>query len=301
MADKRSQGVNKNAPPPWKVAGKQHGVVRGAQTGLSRAGIAKWVRDGRLHPKYRGVYAYGHPKLSREGEWLAAVFAAGERAGLASLSAAFLYRTIRYEPKTIHVIAPRTRRPQPGFQLKTCRDLDPRDLTVVNGIPVTTFPRTLVDLTDVMEADDLANVIHEAAFKRLFSEQATRDAMNRAPGRKLSVLEEALRMHRAGSAGSKSGNEKRFLRLIRGGGFPEPLQNVEVHGFEVDFAWPGLCVEVDGEGHERPRTRADDRIRDAALAARGITVVRVTPEDLRRPRELLAKLAAQQLSRRAAG
>ena len=153
----------------------------------------------------------------------------------------------------------------------------------MNGIPVTTVPRTLVDLTDVMDAEDLANVIHEAAFQRLFSEAATREAMARAPGRKLSVLEEALRLHNAGSAGSKSRNEKRFLRLIRGAGLPEPLQNVHIHGFEVDFAWPGLCVEIDGEGHERPRTKVDDRIRDAALNARGITVLRITEDELAKP------------------
>ena len=67
----------------------------------------------------------------------------------------------------------------------------------------------------------------------------------------------------------------------------------------MDFAWPGLCVEVDGEGHERPRTKADDRIRDAALKARGITVLRITEDELAKPHELLAKLAAQQLPGRA--
>ena len=99
----------------------------------------------------------------------------------------------------------------------------------------------------------------------------------------------------------RAGNEKRFLRLIRGAGLPEPRQNVDVHGFEVDFAWPGLCVEIDGEGHERPRTKADDRIRDAALKARGITVLRITEDDLAKPHEVLAKLAAQQLPRSATG
>jgi very-short-patch-repair endonuclease len=283
------------------VASRQHGALRSDQIGLSRAGIAEWVRTGRLHPKYRGVYAYGHPNLSREGRWMAAVLAAGAGAALASLTAVFLYRLIRFEPRTIHVIAPKQRRAQAGFRLHSCRNLSPRDVTVVNGIPVTTLPRTLVDLTDVMDADDLANVIHEAAFKRLFSETATRAAMARAPGRKLRVLEEALRLHNAGSAGSKSRNEKRFLRLVTGAGFPEPRQNVIVHGFEVDFAWPGLCIEVDGEGHERPRTKAEDRIRDAALKARGIAVLRVGEAELLRPDELLAKLAAQQLPRSATG
>lgn len=279
------------------VAGRQHGVIRADQLGLSWGGIAKQVENGLLHRKYRGVYAYGHPKLSSEGEWLAAVFAAGEPAGLASLSAAFLHRSLRYEPKQIYVIAPRGRRPQAGFRLMTCRNLDPRDLTIVNGIPVTTMPRTLVDLTDVMTADELANVIHEAAFRGLFSEAATREAMARAPGRKLSVLEQALALHASGSAGSKSGNEKRFLKLIRGAGFPEPRQNTTIHGFEVDFAWPGLCVEIDGTGHDRPRTKAEDRIRDAALHARGITVLRISEADLQSPHDVLAKLAAQQLPR----
>ena len=68
----------------------------------------------------------------------------------------------------------------------------------------------------------------------------------------------------------------------------------------MDFAWPGLCVEVDGEGHERPRTKVDDRIRDAALQARGITVLRITEDELAKPHEVLAKLAAQQLPRSAA-
>ena len=125
--------------------------------------------------------------------------------------------------------------------------------------------------------------------------------MARAPGRKLSVLEEALRLHNAGSAGSKSRNEKRFLKLIRGAGLPEPLHNVQIHGFEVDFAWPGMCVEVDGEGHERPQTKIDDRIRDAALKARGIAVLRVSEQELNEPHALLAKLAAQQLPRTATG
>jgi very-short-patch-repair endonuclease len=283
--------VNKDDAPLWIVAGRQHGVVKGGQIELSRAGIAEWVRTGRLHRKYRGVYAVGHPKLSREGEWLAAVYASGDGAALASLSAAFLARTIRYEPRRIHVIGPRRRKAQPGFEFRWCRNLDPRDIVIVNGIPVTTVARTLVDLTDVMTAEQLANVIHEAAFRGIFSEAATRDAMARAPGRRLSVLEAALRLHNSGSAGSKSGNEARFLRLVRGAGLPEPRHNVLVHGFEVDFSWPGLCVEVDGPGHGRRRTKADDRIRDAALQARGLTVLRFSEDDLTlRPEQVLAEL-----------
>ena len=66
------------------MAGRQHGVIKATQLGLSQRAIAEWVRTGRLHPLYRGVYAYGHTHLSRKGEWMAAVLAAGDGAPLAA-------------------------------------------------------------------------------------------------------------------------------------------------------------------------------------------------------------------------
>jgi very-short-patch-repair endonuclease len=46
---------------------------------------------------------------------------------------------------------------------------------------------------------------------------------------------------------------------------------------EVDFHWPesGTIVEVDGPGHDRPPTRAEDARRDAALGAAGFEVRRM--------------------------
>jgi very-short-patch-repair endonuclease len=53
--------------------------------------------------------------------------------------------------------------------------------------------------------------------------------------------------------------------------------NEKVAGIEVDFYWPGedLVVEIDGPGHERPRTKAEDAARDRVLEAAGLTVVRI--------------------------
>ncbi len=127
--------------------------------------------------------------------------------------------------------------------------------------------------------------------------------MARANGRhNLGVLEEALRMHAAGSAGTRSRLERRFRRLVRGAGLPEPVINTIVNGFEVDVYWPGLCVEIDGPNHTRPRTRVDDRIRDAALRAAGYRVLRFTEDDVDlRPEKVLAQLAAEQLAGSVAG
>ncbi len=260
------------------------------------------MRIGRLHPLYRGVYAYGHSALSQKGEWMAAILAAGDGATLAGWAAAALVGITRRVPREIEVLVPKPRKSQPGFRLRTCRNLDPRDIVIVDRIPVTTVARTLVDLTDDSDADDLALLMHEAAYRGKLDVAAIRAAMARANGRhKLGVLEEALRLHASGSAGSRSRLEKRFRRLVQGAGLPEPRRNVDVNGFEVDFYWPGLCVEVDGAGHKRPRTKVDDRIRDAALRATGYVVLRFSEEDLNaRPGWVLRQLTAQELPRRVA-
>jgi very-short-patch-repair endonuclease len=57
-----------------------------------------------------------------------------------------------------------------------------------------------------------------------------------------------------------------------------------IRGWIADFWCPAakLVVEVDGAYHERPEQRARDTRRDAAFAALGIRVVRLTNEYLER-------------------
>jgi very-short-patch-repair endonuclease len=290
--------VNENETPPWVLAARQHGAVKGSQLGLSPAGVAEWVRVGRLHRKYRGVYAYGLPYLAREGEYMAALLAAGDGAVLAGMAVAAHLRIAKWVPGEIDVLVPKPRKSQPGFRARTCRNLDPRDIVIVDRIPVTTVARMLVDLSDCKDAEELAFLMHEAAYLGKFSPEATRASMARANGRRnLGRLEEALELHRSGSAGTRSRLEKRFRRLVKGAGLPAPRSNIVVNGFEVDLYWPGLCVEIDGPPHARPRSKVDDRIRDAALRAAGYTVLRFSEDDLNdRPALVLAELATQQLA-----
>jgi Transcriptional regulator, AbiEi antitoxin/Protein of unknown function (DUF559) len=277
--------VNFGSPPPSvdeliaRLAARQHGLVTFAQmvaAGLDRKSIARRVAAGRLHRVARGVYAVGHVALSREGTFLAAVLEAGEGGALSHLAAAELWEVRKYRASLIDVVVPRRRRVKTTNRIHRTT-LHPSDVTTHKGIPVTTISRTLVDLTDVLTAHELANVIHEAAFRRRFSERATRDAMRRANGRhNLDVLEQALELHAGGSAGVKSRDEATFLSMLKN--LPEPLVNTKLHGIEVDFHWPEskLVVEIDGPGHQRPRTRAEDARRDAALRSKGYEVVRLS-------------------------
>jgi len=118
--------------------------------------------------------------------------------------------------------------------------------------------------------------------------------MARANGRhNLAVLQKALALNAAGSAGLKSRNEKAFLSRLNG--LPEPLVNTHVHGVEPDFHWPDrkLAVEADGPGHARPRTQREDALKQQILEANGYRVLRFTDEDIeQRPADVLKTLRA---------
>ena len=112
---------------------------------------------------------------------MAARLAAGDGAALAGMCSAAMLRITKVEPKEIEVIVPGNRRPRAGFRIHTCRNLSPLDIVIVDRIPVTNVARTLVDLTDTKEAEDLAFMVHEAAYLGKFSFEANtlRDATRR--------------------------------------------------------------------------------------------------------------------------
>jgi hypothetical protein len=71
------------------LAGRQFGVVTVAQlraAGIASDTVTRRVQRGALHRVHPGVYAYVHAGLSRDGRWLAAVFAGGEGCVLGHLA-----------------------------------------------------------------------------------------------------------------------------------------------------------------------------------------------------------------------
>jgi very-short-patch-repair endonuclease len=276
----------------------QHGLVTLVQlleAGLTESAISKRVARGALHRVHRTVYSVGHAALSRDAEMLAAVLAAGPGALLSHLSAAELRKISRFRATVISVLVPRKREVK-GVRMHTTRHLHRRDVTSFNRIPVTSMPRLFVDLSDVLTPHQLANVMHEAAFRGLFSDPATRDAIERANGRhNLWVVEKALALNATGSAGTKSGHEDALLVLLESTALPEPRVNTELLGFEPDCHWPDrkLVVEVDGIGHGRQRTRRQDAHEDRVLRAAGYTVLRFTDDDIQlRPERVIRALGA---------
>jgi very-short-patch-repair endonuclease len=100
-------------------------------------------------------------------------------------------------------------------------------------------------------------------------------------------LRAALQVDGLGLDRTKSGLERRFLRLARETGLPAPAINVwmPVAGEEMqcDFVWhrERLIVEVDAwETHRTRRAFRGDRRRDRVLRREGWDVVRVTGHEV---------------------
>jgi very-short-patch-repair endonuclease len=268
----------------------QFGVVTRTQlvaAGLHSYEITRRLRAGRLHRLHPGVYAVGHSVLVPKGRMLAAVLACGAGAALSHRSAATLH-DLWEAPATHHVTVPRTGpHSRPGLVVHRSRRLDPADLTDVDGIPVTTIARTTLDLAAVLLPRQLAVLLDRQEAQRVLDIAALEATIARNPGRDLAALREAL----GTEAPSPLELQRRFLRLCRDHGLPEPEREAPIGAYRTDFFWPqaNLAVETDGRAHHERRAAFErDRQRDLDLAACGIQTLRVTWRMVTRQAEQLA-------------
>lgn len=269
------------------LAAGQKGLVRLEQLlalGLNGSGVRSRVARGRLHRVHRGVYAVGHPLVSREGEWLAAVFAAGEGAVLSHHSAATLHG-IRTDTATIHVSVPRPGgRRQDGFRVHRVEPFHPADYGRMHDIPCTSLPRALIDIAPAIGRRGVELAIAEAQHLKVYDRAAVEAAVTRARGRRgVGIVRTALGLDGVGSTLTRSELEERFLALSRRAGFPLPAVNcwipLDDGGYSCDFVWfdARLIVETDGrDAHTRELQFEQDRRRDARLKLAGWEVVRFT-------------------------
>jgi hypothetical protein len=165
--------------------------------------------------------------------------------------------------------------------------LAPADITTIDGIPVTTVARTLLDLSAVVKMPELLNAIDRAERLGLFDLTAVVAVLDRANGRKgARQLRQALAAYEPST--QKSELERRFKELLETTpDIPRPAFNALVDGeqkaHEVDAFWAEnkLAVQVDGfEFHRTRRDREHDAASDADLELVGIRVMRLTWDEV---------------------
>lgn len=284
-----------------EIARRQHGAISIWQLyglGIGERGVRSRVDAGRLHRVHRGVYAVGHSGLSSEGRWLAAVLAVGwKRAGtgdslldywgaaVSHRSAACLWSLLPHFEQPVDVIVRgnwgRARRR--GLRVHRSLTLDPVEVTLRRGIPVTTPARTISDLC--ASAGGRPGALAPRELRR---------AIRQANVLGLPIQEEDHRDR------TRSDLELDFLRLCRRGRISAPEVNVHLGSDLVDFVWRNrrLVVETDAYVYHRGKIAfQDDRARDLRLRRLGFEVIRLSERQINEEPDQVTKVltAALQL------
>jgi hypothetical protein len=221
---------------------------------------------------------------------MAAVKACGTRALLAGRAAGHLHRLFRGEAPTPEVITKRVRRVE-GIRTRQCHWYR-ADATTHRGIPVTSIPRTIVDLAAILSPPNLARAVHEAAVVHEIEPDEIEAVLSRRhnwPGcRELrGVLSGEIPV-------TLSRLESRFLQRLREADLPQPHSNERVGGRYVDCRWVELRLTVELDSYRYHRTRhawEQDRARERDARARGDEFRRYTYEDVfRHPSPMIADL-----------
>lgn len=280
---------------PWDtvrgLATQQNLVVGAAQLrqhGIDRSWVRREILARRMHRPLPEAYYIG-PGIGAmtERAWLTAALHSCRMRGA-------LYRETAIErlcgwkrgKPALHVVTVvgRAGHDHPTIRFHRTRALRASDVVTVDGDRTVAFTRTILDLAYVLSKHQLANVLHHAAYCGILDLLELSWLLEKQHGYPwTSVVRGAIELYRSGSAGTRSLSEDRFLDAWLRRDLPEPRVN-DPSAFanlaiECDFVWPDrrLVVEVDGDRvHDRPNVTQKDAGRDAALAAAGWHVIRMS-------------------------
>lgn len=154
-----------------------------------------------------------------------------------------------YSPLPPQVTAPVRRKSRPPIVLHHARSILDEDRALLETIPVTALPRTLLDEA-AAHPRRLKRMLVRAEELRLFDLRPVDSLLARSaghPGAK--TLRLALEIYRPTSF-TRSGLEERFFALVTTAGLPQPHMNFVEAGFEIDAYWPEerFGVELDTYG-----------------------------------------------------
>jgi hypothetical protein len=278
-----------------ELAGRQFNRISRGQLlglGLSDDAIEHRVRTGRLVFVEQGVFAVA-PVLDDDdwGRWMAATLTA-PLSVLSHMSAAAAWG-IWSRPRRFEMVTrpgsggPRRHGGVLAFRSSTLNG----EVTTERGVPITSVPRTLLDLAGMASDRALARAVREAVRLERVTLASLGDGLGRYRGRRgsrrlaLTIARySGLPLDRA-----RSGAEIRALEILRAAGRPMPRLNVRVAGEEADLSWPSwqLIVEIDGGPFHLDV--GEDKRKQRTWEAAGWTVRRIPSEDVyERPDRLLA-------------
>jgi very-short-patch-repair endonuclease len=278
-----------------ELAARQDNAVSLAQLlglGFGRGAVKYRLQRGRLHLIHRGVYAVGQPNLGPRGRLWAAHLRAGPDSVVSHWSAAWLWRLTPNRGR-VEVTCPR----KVAAEFTTHRGTP--STTHLDGLPLTTWPRTLIDIAPTTTDRTIERALNEAEVHGYFDLTALAAEVRRCNGHQgVPRVASAAERMAEGDSVTESELEELFLHLTDELGLPRPRTQVWLHGYRADFYWPefNLVVELDGSAHRTRQNFERDRAKDAAFLRAGLRTLRVTYKRLasgRTSEDLIALTAAR--------
>ena len=227
-----------------RIAAGQYGRITAQQlvgAGVDRDRIKRWRADGRLRSEHTGVFTLGHPDPSARGVYRSAALASGGGAVVSHLAAAHLLKLRGGRAPHPEVTIPVDNgRKRPGIRIHRSR-LHPLDVSTLDGVPITTVPRVLLDLAPRTAPHELTRMCHEAWIHHRTTPEHIAATIARNPHKPgAAKLQRAL-----GADVLLSELEHGFKALLRRHGLPPARTNIDVRGDKVDCHWPALNVTVE--------------------------------------------------------
>ena len=229
----------------------QQGLITADQAhraGLSRAAIRHRIDARRWWKAAHGVYSTRGPVLTPMQRVLAACLAHGANAAAAGRTAAHLWKLDGFDgdANVIELIRPHGSRTQfDGVRVSIVRGFEEEPMHAIDGVPVTTFPRTLLDLSRVIDESALERALdsglRQNKWWRLWLEQQMARWGTR--GRKGAAT--LARLLRERPMVRDSALEVQVDRLLFATSLPRPQTQYTIieNGRRIvraDFAWPAV-------------------------------------------------------------
>jgi very-short-patch-repair endonuclease len=226
---------------------------------------------------------------------MAAVLACGSDAVLSYKSAAQLWGLRNGSSRAIDVTRASGWRAPDGIVVHRVA-LPEDEQTAVDGIPVTTVPRTILDLAAVASRRQMERALNEIEVRGLTDRLSIPDLLARYPRRRgTAVLRDLLGEGAEAGGVTRNDFEEAFVPLLDSHGLPRPRFNADVavagRFFSADCLWrrERLIVELDSRAvHGTRKAFESDRERDRLLMVDGWRVMRITWRQLRDQRASIA-------------
>jgi len=296
-----------------RLAAERYGLFTHAEAvgaGATKNLIARRIADGRWERLRERVYRIAGAPPTWHQSLGAVLLMAGSPSGASHRSAAAVWHLPPFEPGPLEISVPQARRIRdPDVVVHRVKDLGAHQLVVVDSIPVTIPPRTIIDLAAVAPLAEVEEALDTAIHRKLVSIAWLRWYVNqvRRPGRAgIAVVERLLAAR--GDAETESPLEDKVLALIRRARLPEPVTQYPLFAdgrfvARIDLAYPEMKIAIEADGYTWHKSKARwqrDLTRGNNLLELGWKPLRFTKDDVeQRPDEVVHRIATAVAARRA--